>query len=160
MGAPAAKAKEPEVVRNLEQGLSLQEAIDKAGIAAEDAGRLAYAAEKKRALTNRLSYAEAALLVANDPTKAKDAIAALRASGHSGVRARSLTELISGTHLIDAENSLVKVAISRMPKEVDATRVAQIEAATYAQLALARARENEDLRKTAEEKDRFAATKY
>ena len=152
-------APQAAVTQALDKGMGVAEAIEAAALTAEDLSQAASDAELTRKRTGLLSFPEAAMLVAQHPERTQEALAALRASGYAGVRARSLTELISGSHLVDAENALVKVGISRLPKEVDPARAAQIAAQIEATKALTAARVNEDSRKTKEEADRFRKAK-
>ena len=127
----------------------LAKEVEKAGVTAESA-------EKKRVATGILSYAEAAVLAATQPDRIGEALAGLRASGYSGVRAKSLTELISGSHTSDAEIAIAKLAAGKV---LSPERKAQLAAATAAANALKDARVNEDARKTAEAPDRYLERK-
>ena len=63
----------------------------------------------KDAEENILDWAGAAAMIRNDPSKAKQALAALKRSGYVGVRPKSLTELISGNHITRAQKELIKL---------------------------------------------------
>lgn len=130
---------------NIDISGDLRKEVEKAGVTAESA-------EAKRVATGILSYAEAAVLAATQPDRIGEALAGLRASGYSGVRARSLTELIGGSHKADAEIAIAKLAAGKV---LSPERKAQLAASTAAATALANARDKEDLRKDKEAPDRY-----
>ncbi len=70
---------------------------------------LAEAAAKKDAKTAVMDLEEASALIASDPSKRAQAMAALKRGGYVGVRARNFTDLISGAHIQKANLALGKL---------------------------------------------------
>ena len=90
--APVGQAVQPDLGRQIADA---RQDVELAGMAAG-----------ARAEQEFMNFNEAAALAKSDPSRMHEALAALRRGGYVGVRASSLTDLISGDHLRRAEKEI------------------------------------------------------